>query len=34
VFYVASLSGQPLDEQAANRLQQRLSGALDRRAAA
>ena len=30
----ASLAGQPLDEQAASRLQQKLSGALDRRAAA
>ena len=34
VFYVASLTGQPLDEQAATRLQQKLSGQLDRRAAA
>jgi [protein-PII] uridylyltransferase len=34
VFYLASLSGSPLDEAAATRLQQRLSGALDRRAAA
>jgi [protein-PII] uridylyltransferase len=34
VFYLASLSGSPLDEQAAARLQQKLSGALDRRAAA
>ncbi len=34
VFYLASLSGAPLDEEAAARLQQRLSGALDRRAAA
>jgi [protein-PII] uridylyltransferase len=34
VFYLASLAGQPLDEAAALRLQQRLSGALDRRAAA
>jgi [protein-PII] uridylyltransferase len=34
VFYLASLAGQPLDEQAAQRLQQRLSGTLDRRAAA
>ena len=34
VFYLASLAGQPLDEAAATRLQQRLSRALDRRAAA
>jgi [protein-PII] uridylyltransferase len=34
VFYVASLNGQPLDEAAATRLQQKLSGTLDRRAAA
>jgi hypothetical protein len=34
VFYLASLSGQPLDEPAATRLQHRLSGTLDRRAAA
>jgi [protein-PII] uridylyltransferase len=34
VFYLASLTGQPLDEQAAARLQQKLSGQLDRRAAA
>ena len=34
VFYLASLSGAPLDEAAATRLQQKLSGALDRRAAA
>jgi [protein-PII] uridylyltransferase len=34
VFYLASLAGAPLDEPAANRLQQKLSGALDRRAAA
>src|SRR6186713_1123435 len=34
VFYLASLAGQPLDEAAATRLQQRLSGTLDRRAAA
>jgi [protein-PII] uridylyltransferase len=34
VFYLASLSGQPLDEAAATRLQHRLSGTLDRRAAA
>jgi len=34
VFYLASLAGLPLDEAAANRLQQRLSGTLDRRAAA
>jgi [protein-PII] uridylyltransferase len=34
VFYLASLAGQPLDEQAATRLQQKLSGTLDRRAAA
>ena len=34
VFYLASLSGAPLDEAAATRLQQRLSGTLDRRAAA
>ncbi len=34
VFYLASLAGQPLDEAAATRLQQKLSGALDRRAAA
>jgi [protein-PII] uridylyltransferase len=34
VFYLASLSGSPLDEAAAARLQQKLSGALDRRAAA
>jgi [protein-PII] uridylyltransferase len=34
VFYLASLQGQPLDEQAAARLQQKLSGQLDRRAAA
>jgi [protein-PII] uridylyltransferase len=34
VFYVASLNGQPLDEGSASRLQQKLSGALDRRAAA
>ncbi|HEX6398493.1 MAG TPA: HD domain-containing protein, partial [Steroidobacteraceae bacterium] len=34
VFYLASLSGAPLDEAAATRLQQKLSGTLDRRAAA
>jgi len=34
VFYLASLAGQPLDEAAATRLQQKLSGSLDRRAAA
>src|SRR3954471_3191608 len=34
VFYLASLAGLPLDEAAATRLQQRLSGTLDRRAAA
>ena len=34
VFYLASLAGAPLDEAASTRLQQRLSGALDRRAAA
>jgi [protein-PII] uridylyltransferase len=34
VFYLASLTGAPLDDEAANRLQQRLSGTLDRRAAA
>ena len=34
VFYLASLSGSPLDDAAATRLQQRLTGALDRRAAA
>jgi [protein-PII] uridylyltransferase len=34
VFYLASLSGSPLDEAAAQRLQQKLTGALDRRAAA
>jgi [protein-PII] uridylyltransferase len=34
VFYLASLAGQPLDEQASARLQQRLAGTLDRRVAA
>ncbi len=34
VFYLAALSGSPLDEAAAQRLQQKLTGALDRRAAA
>jgi len=34
VFYVAALNGQPLDDAAATRLQQKLSGTLDRRAAA
>jgi len=34
VFYFASLNGQPLDEAAATRLQQKLSGSFDRRAAA
>jgi [protein-PII] uridylyltransferase len=34
VFYLASLSGAPLDEAASTRLQQKLSGTLDRRAAA